>query len=235
MSWFLFDRIHIIFGRYGDMCKESCLYKNLKQFFDTIKENDEVEVQEEIIFMSNVKIKKIPFNERYVNLALADNIHLGAMTANLKALYEFIDKNEHGRYTSIYEYGNAYRAILKRARLLAGSRKYIISKRQVAALINPIISQNGFSTKIPYACDYIFRAIFEIFDNYKNDPMVSIPSELTRLYGKIRRDAFYSIQCSQYEYAYMHNLLNDREELREIREALLNDLCSEECALGKRV
>lgn len=185
--------------------------------------------------MSNVKIKEIPFNERYVNLALDDNIQIGPMTANLKILYEFLDKNEHGTYMSNYKYGNAYRAILKKARMLAGSRKYIISKKQVVALIKPKTSRGCSSTKIPYASDYIFRAIFEIFDNYKNDPMVSIPPELMVLYGKVRREVFYGIQCSQYEYKYTHNILNDREDLKNIREALLNDLCSEKCALGKWV
>lgn len=183
--------------------------------------------------MSNVKIKDIPFNERYVNLALDDNILLGPMTANLKCLYEFIDKNSPGN--SCWEYGNAYRAILKKARFLAGSRKYIISKKQVAALINPEGKEYASSTKIPYASDYIFRAIFEIFDGYRNDSVVSIPPELLALYGKVRRDVFFSIQSSQYQYKFANNMLNQRENLRDIRRALLNDLCSDDSTLGKRV
>lgn len=183
--------------------------------------------------MSDVKIRTIPFNERYVNLVLDDNILLGPMIANLKCLYEFIDKNSTGN--SNYKYGNAYRDILKKARYLAGSRKYIISKKQVASLIRATGVEYASSIKIPYASDYIFRAIFEIFEGYRNNPVVSIPSEIMELYGKVRRDVFYGIQSSQYEYKLTHNMLNRREDLRALRRALLNDLCSEECSLGKRV
>lgn len=183
--------------------------------------------------MSHVKIKEIPFNERYVNLALDEGILIGPMTANLKCLYEFIDQNSPGN--SAWKYGNAYRAILKKARSFAGSRKYIISKRQVAALIRAEGEEYASSTKIPYACDYIFKAIFEIFDGYKNNPVVSIPPEIINIYGQVRRDVFFAIQSSQYEYKYMHNMLNEREDLRNIRRHLLNDICADDCSLGKWV
>lgn len=190
-------------------------------------------VTKEIISMSHVKIKEIPFNERYVNLALDEGILTGPMLANLKCLYEFIGRNSPGNCSN--NDGNAFRAILKKARTFAGSRKYIISKRQVAALIRAKGGEYASSIKIPYASDYIFRAIFEIFDGYRNNPLVAIPPEIMNIYGQVRRDVFYGIQSSQYEYKYTHNLLNDREDLRDIRRDLLNDLCSEDCTLGKQV
>lgn len=184
--------------------------------------------------MSHVKIAEIPFNERYVNLALENDISAGPLVANLKCLYSFIDKNSPK--VSKWEYGNAYRAILNKARTLAGSkRSHIISKRQVAALINPQVREGiAMSTKIPYSADYIFRAIFMIFDDFKNDPAVSIPSELMALYGEVRREVFYREQSKKYEYAIKNGLLKKRDELEDIRRKLANDLCSDDCALGKR-
>lgn len=79
--------------------------------------------------MSNVKIKDIPFNERYVNLALDDNILLGPMTANLKCLYEFINKNSPGN--SCWKYGNAYRAILKKARFWQGAESILFPRNKL--------------------------------------------------------------------------------------------------------
>lgn len=183
--------------------------------------------------MSNVKIKEIPYSERYVHLAIDKNVLTGPMTANLKCLYEFINRNSPGN--SSFQYGNAARAILKKARTLAGSRRYIISKKQVLSLVRANGDEYAISIKIPYASDYIFKAIFEIFEGYKNNPVVSVPPEILGLYGKIRREVFFSIQSEQYEYKLKHNLLNERDDLDEIRKALLNDLCSDECALGKQV
>lgn len=128
--------------------------------------------------MPHVIISEIPFNEKYVNLALDEGILIGPMTANLKRVYEFIDENSPGN--SVWKYVNAYRAILKKARSFAGSRKYIISKRQVAALVSVEGEEYASSTKIPYASDYIFEAIFEILDGYINDPTVSIPPQLMK-------------------------------------------------------
>ena len=84
--------------------------------------------------MSNVKTKDVPFCERYVNLVLDGDILRGPMIANLKCLYEFIGKNSPGNPK--YELGNGCRAILQKARALAGCRAHIISKRQVIALID---------------------------------------------------------------------------------------------------
>ena len=187
--------------------------------------------------MSNVKTKDVPFCERYVNLVLDGDILRGPMIANLKCLYEFIGKNSPGNPK--YELGNGCRAILQKARSLAGCRAHIISKRQVIALIdaqcagktNDIVEY----IKIPYTNDYIFRTIFDILDGYKNNTSVSIPDEISRLYGKIRRDVFYGEQSKQYQRKYNGGLLRDRPELSDLRRNLLNDLCSEECALGRKV
>lgn len=183
--------------------------------------------------MANVKIKDIPFDERYVDLYLDDGILLGPMVANLRCLYEFIDRNAPGN--SAWKYGNAYRAILRKARSLAGTRRYIISKKQVAALINPKGKEYAISIKIPYSSEYIFKAIFEIFDGYRRNEQVVIPSEIETMYGKLRREVFFLTQSEQYRYKFEHNLLNSREELRDIRRALVNDLCSDDCSLGKKV
>lgn len=187
--------------------------------------------------MSNVKIKDIPFMERYVKLVIEGDVHRGTIVANLRCLYEFIGKNSPGNPQ--YEFGNACRVILKRARNLAGYRKYIISKRQVIELVEGHCDNRNDEIveyiKIPYASDYIFRAIFDIFEEYKNEGVISIPSEIAQKYGNVRRDVFYDEQSRQYHYKYINGLLNDRLELSELRENLLNDLCSRTCALGRKV
>jgi hypothetical protein len=182
--------------------------------------------------MSNVKIESIPLNERYVNIIIDKCPKMDNMTDNLKLIYELINDNSTGYGR---EYGKAYRAILKKARRLAGKRKYIISKKQVASLIRSYSDGDCVSVKIPYASDYIFRAIFDIFDLLKADSNVIIPSEIVSLYGENRRESFYDVQSSQYEYKFTHNLLNERDELTSIRKELVNDLCTEKCSLGKRV
>lgn len=182
--------------------------------------------------MSNVKMRQIPFDERYIYLALDQDIFPDSIVIKLRLIYGLIDKQFENDFAG--EYGNAYRAILRKARELAGNRKYIISKRQVASLIK-IYEKNDISyIRIPYACDYIFRAILALFEEYKNDVTMDISKEIQVLYGNIRRDIFYKTQSEQYKYKYTHNLLSEREELKDIRRALLNDLCSDECAIGKR-
>lgn len=181
--------------------------------------------------MASVRIQNIPFNERYVHMVLDPYILTESATYNLRLLYEFIDNNSPGKSTG--KNGKAYRIILKRARELAGSRRRIISKRQVAALIKVIKKETGQSIKIPYASEYIFRAVFDTFEKYKDDKSIIVPPEIIMLYGKVRREVFYNKQSEQYKYKYENGLLNDREELKEIRKALLNDICSEECSLGK--
>ena len=181
--------------------------------------------------MSNIKTKDIPFNERYVYLALNGDFLAESVTHNLRCLYEFIDKCTPGGNT--WKYGNAYRVILYEARKLAGYRKNIISKRQVCSLIRTIENKDVTVVKIPYSCDYIFRAIFSIFERYKKDASISVPPEIEAFYSQLRRTVFYSKQSEQYEYKFTHNILENKENLRKIRVALLNDLCSDECALGR--
>ena len=180
---------------------------------------------------ANVNPKCIPFRERYVNLALDHIVLSESMVSNLKCLYEFIDNNTQGNST--WKYGNAYTIILKRARAIAGNRKSIISRRQVKELIK--IHDNGMdlNVKIPYASEYIFCAIFDIYEQYRKDASVIIPPELSKAHGEIRREIFYKEQCEQYKYKLKNQLLDDRPELKKIRLALLNDLCSDDCSLGK--
>lgn len=191
--------------------------------------------------MNHIKTKDIPFNERYIHLALDDHVNPNQMTANLQKLYGYLDSVLPGN--SFGRYGNASRAILKKARQIAGNRGRIISKKQVLSLVRfydyggRIIqsfpeSDRHYSIKIPYSSGYIFQAIFSIFEEYKTNNTISIPNEISACYGKIRRDVFYLSQCQQYEYKFKNNLLNNRPELYELRENLLNDLCSVECALG---
>lgn len=90
------------------------------------------------------------------------------------------------------------------------------------------------SVKIPYSADYIFRAIFSVFDKYKQSSSVPISPELVALFGKVRREVFYKEQSDKYEYAVKNDLLNKRDELFDIRKKLVNDLCTGDCTLGKR-
>lgn len=181
--------------------------------------------------MANVKLKCISLSERYVKLALDQNILSESMVLNLKRIFEFIDNNTQGYST--WKYGNAYTVILKRARDIAGNRKHIISKKQVKELLKTHGKGMDLSVKIPYAAEYIFCAIFDIYDKYRSDTSIIIPPELAYAHGEIRRELFYKEQCEQYRYKFTHQLLNERPELEELRFALLNDLCSEDCSLGK--
>lgn len=186
--------------------------------------------------MSNVKLKEIPFGERYVKLIIDGHFQGGPMVANLRRLYEFIGTNSPGNPK--YTFGNGCRAILRKARTLAGYRTYMISKKQVFQLVNAYCNRDDDTVeyvKIPYASDYIFRAIFSILDEYKATKGVVVPLEITELYGKIRREVFYAEQSRQYHRKYEEGLLNNRPELDELRRELLNDLCSEACALGRKV
>lgn len=184
--------------------------------------------------MSQIKLKDIPFNDRYVYLRLDGNLAAESLVANLKHLYWFIDQNEPGVYS--WQNGKAFRAILKEARRLAGNRRsYIISKKQVTSLITIFVDkEGGVSVKIPYSADYIFRAIFSVFDKYKQSSSVPISPELVALFGKVRREVFYKEQSDKYEYAVKNDLLNKRDELFDIRKKLVNDLCTGDCTLGKR-
>lgn len=90
--------------------------------------------------MSQIKLKDIPFNDRYVYLRLDGNLAAESLVANLKHLYWFIDQNEPGVYS--WQNGKAFRAILKEARRLAGNRRsYIISKKQVTSLITIFVDK----------------------------------------------------------------------------------------------
>lgn len=181
--------------------------------------------------MAFVKMKDIPFDERYVLIMINDNVLTEAITYDLRLLYEFIDK--HAPEKSHWKFGKAYRMILRRAKEKAGYRKYIISKRQVASLINVYKKNNDQYIKIPFASEYIFYAIFSIFEEFSSDPSISIPQNIKASYGRVRREVFYKSQSNQYEYDYKHGLLSERPELEDIRKNLLNDICSEECSLGK--
>lgn len=184
--------------------------------------------------MAEVKLKDIPFDERYIKLIVYDVNEPNTIVANLRCLFNFIG-NVEGEFRPEYSIGTASRAILKRARRIAGNRKYIISKRQVLSLLKAetnIEINNTVIIKIPYASEYIFKAIFDIFNEYRNRNVI-IPDEFINLYGSVRRDIFYNEQSNQYRYDYENNLLADREELTELRRRLLNDLCSEICALGR--
>ena len=181
--------------------------------------------------MAWVKTKDIPFNERYVYMVLDQVVLDKPLISNLEMLYEFIDIQLSPK--RVFKNGSAYTLILKRAREIAGYRKNIISRRQVKAIINVQRRKNDICIRIPYASEYIFKAIFDIFEGYKKDPSINIPPEIEKCYGQIRREVFYCKQCEQYKYKFTNNLLNDRNELRELRHSLLNDICSEECSLGK--
>ena len=175
--------------------------------------------------MSKVKVKDIGLSDRYANTELfgTDN-EPDKIIGNLKELYAYIDTKEG---FSIYQYGNAYRKILKLARAYAGRHSRIISKRQISNLIKIHRKEDVEYVKIPYAADYIFKAIFAIFDEYKKTED-DIPEHIKNMFGLSRRDCFYKKQCDSYARVY-------EEGDMQIRKDLQHDINSERCALGGKV
>lgn len=174
--------------------------------------------------MSAVKINEIKFNYRYVSVELFGQFNnYKEVVGNLESLYEYIDKKEGGN--SFYKYGKAYRKILKMARAYAGARGYIISKRQVSNLIKVYDKAGVVYVKIPYAADYIFRAIFTIFEQYRTEE--DIPENIVQLLGKFRRECFYKEQC----FSYARLDIGDDEHMKY---NLNLDLNTENGVLGRR-
>lgn len=175
--------------------------------------------------MSYVKTKDIDFNCRYVNTELFGEFDdVKKLTSNLEKIYAYIDDKEGG--SIIRPYGKAYRKILKLARAYAGARGYIISKRQVANLIKVYEDKGELYVKIPYAVDYIFKAIFTIIEEYKMED-TNIPDDIKNMFGLIRRDYFYKEQSFSYSRIY-------RRSEERIRYNLNMDLNSENCTLERR-
>ena len=142
--------------------------------------------------MGKVKTKDIDFNDRYAYVELFGlEVDTEKIVANLKDLYAYIDAEEGN---SLYLYGKAYRHIQSIARAYAGRRSWIISKKQVSNLIKVHQKDGKKYVKIPYASDYIFRAIFTILDEYKEQGK-NIPEKIQKMFGLIRRDCFYKDQA----------------------------------------
>lgn len=178
--------------------------------------------------MSRVKTKDIDFNNRYYKVALFGNYaDPNVIKSNLEKLYAYIDEKEGGNLH--FKYGKAYRKILMLARGYAGAHKYIISKRQVANLIKVYSNDELQYIKIPYAADYIFRAIFSILTTYRNNGNNDIPTDIVQMFGKLRRDCFYKEQSLSLAE------ICRRSEVEPIVRELNDDLNSEECSLGREV
>lgn len=182
--------------------------------------------------MGNVKTRDIDFNHRYSKTMLfgdLDNPY--EIKDNLEKLYAYIDKKEGGN--PLFKYGKAYRKILMLARGFAGSRKYIISKRQVANLIKVYkgdkTNDNTYYVKIPYAANYIFQAIFTILEIYKEENVNDIPEDIINMFGQLRRDCFYKEQCLSY------NQFCTQHDTSQIQRSLNDDLNSEESLLERKV
>ena len=175
--------------------------------------------------MSKVKTKDIDFNLRYANIELfGSNIDSEIIVKNLRELYKYIDFKEGA---SVYPYSKAYRRILKLARAQAGRRSWIISKRQIANLIKVHYKEDMVYVKIPYAADYIFKAIFLILDEYKENGE-DFPENIQNMFGLLRRDCFYKTQCDSYARVYKKGNM-------KIQESLQYDLNSENGVLAKKV
>lgn len=173
--------------------------------------------------MSKVDTKEIKCFDRYITIMMFGQFdHPKILTSNLELLYEFIDKQVSGGVNS-KGYGNGMRAILKEARKYARYNKRIISKRQVHELIKIHEKADEVWVKIPYASDYIFRAIFSLVNKYREQG--EPPEVITTMYGKRRRDVFYKDQT------YSFNKICSNND-PEIKKALNYDLNSDGCALG---
>lgn len=121
---------------------------------------------------------------------------------NLEKVYLYID--QHKNMGSIFLYGNAYRAIRKRATKLIGRGDMKVYKREVTSLVRCITKKhNEKFIRIPYKMFFIFEAIFEIVDELKIQ--YPLPEEIENFVGKIRRECFYEIQSSLYKDWYKGN------------------------------
>lgn len=179
--------------------------------------------------MSNVKMKDIDFNHRYEKVVLFseyDDVH--EIVENLEKLYDFINTKENGK--TDHKYGAAYRKILKQARIYASRRSRLISKRQVVNLINVYYdaSDDNYFVKIPYTANYIFKAIFRILDDYREENN-DIPEIMASCIGKFRRECFYEEQC----YSYNHVCVD--KQYTGLKMELNKDLNSDRCVLAKKV
>lgn len=145
-----------------------------------------------MIVLSKVNLGDINFFERYVSVELFGCDTEEEVVGNLRKIYEFIDCVEGG--VPWFPMGAAYRKIKKTAREKYGrSKKYIISKRQVKNLIVIHKYKDTKFVKIPFTSDYIFKAIFFILEEYKEDE-IDIPPYIEMFRGKLRRFCFYNNQ-----------------------------------------
>lgn len=145
-----------------------------------------------VIVLSKVNLKNINFFDRYVNVVLFGNDLDYDVVGNLKKVYEFINDTEGG--IPFFPLGAAYSKIKKIAREKYGrTRKNVISKRQIRNLIEIHMYKGDKYVKIPYTADYIFKAIFFILEEYKEDG-IEIPSDIEQLRGNLRRLCFYNNQ-----------------------------------------
>lgn len=173
--------------------------------------------------MSKVRLKDIKYN--YADVALKEE-QAEKIGIHLRKIYSYIDENVNmGRR---FKYGNAYKAIRERAKRISGRQDVRFSKKEVAALINYKTKRFGHDeyVKIPYKVDYIFRAIFEIVDELKQD--CPFPAEIEICVGKIRRECFYDIQSHMYEDWYKQDKRSDLEK------NLLDDMFARKTTISKK-
>ena len=149
--------------------------------------------------MSKINLKDItyPYFNIFTLEGQAEDIGI-----NLQKIYLYID--QHKNMGRIFPYGNAYKAIRLRATRLMGRGDMKVSKKEVASLIKCRFNIFGNKyIKIPYKMYFIFKAIFEIVDELKDE--YPLPDEVEHFIGKVRRECFYEIQSSLYREWYKGN------------------------------
>lgn len=174
--------------------------------------------------MGKVKYNEITYP--YVKIELLDG-QASDVGINLKKVYSYID--EHKNMGRIFPYGNAYKAIREKAKLLSGRNDVRFSKREVASLIKHFgrLGKDGRYIKIPYKEDCIFRAIFDLVDELKSQ--YPLAPELQNFIGQIRRECFYKTQSCLYETWYKR----DKKKQTTINKHLLDDMFAADCTLNQ--
>ena len=175
--------------------------------------------------MGNVKFDEITYP--YVKIRLLDG-QASSIGVNLKKVYLYIDK--HINMGRVRPYGNAYKAIRVKAKILCGRNDIKFSKREVASLIKHFfqLGQKERYIKIPYKEDQIFRAIFEIVDELKVH--YPLPNDLQIFVGQIRQECFYNEQCALYKAWFNDN----KDNQTTMNKHLLDDMFSGNCTLSQR-
>ena len=173
------------------------------------------------------KVKYDEFTYPYVKIELLDG-QSSNVGISLKKIYSYID--EHKNMGRILPYGNAYKAIREKAKILSGRNDVRFSKREVASLIKHFgrIGKEERYIKIPYKEDCIFKAIFELVDELKQQ--YPLPPEIQHSIGRIRRKCFYEVQSSLYETWYRR----DRRNQTTLNTHLLDDMFAADCTLNQK-